>query len=195
VWNELARTPGDFLSATWETLRVTLLGGLLGGLVGMLIGYPLGKIRALERLLSPFVVAAQSTPIVVLAPLLVIWFGFGTLPAVLVSALSALYPIMISTMVGVREVRPTDHELFTTLGATTGQRLFRLELPSALPVMLGGLRLSLSLALTAPSSAPTIDACGTAPGSAAAAWHRAVQAAARTASEGSMRRSTTADMI
>ena len=147
VWNELARTPGDFLNATWETLRVTLLGALLGGLVGMLIGYPLGKIRALERLLSPFVVAAQSTPIVVLAPLLVIWFGFGTLPAVLVSALSALYPIMISTMVGVREVRLTDHELFTTLGAGAAQRLFRLELPSALPVMLGGLRLSLSLAL------------------------------------------------
>ena len=67
-----------------------------------MIGYPLGKSRALERLLSPFVVASQSAPIVVLAPLLITWFGFGTVPAVLVSALSALYPVMVATIVAVR---------------------------------------------------------------------------------------------
>jgi NitT/TauT family transport system ATP-binding protein len=147
VWAELIRTPGEFLNFTWATARVALLGALLGSLVGALIGYPLGKSRVLERFLSPFVVASQSTPIVVLAPLLITWLGFGVLPAVLISALSALYPVMIATIVGVREVKRTDHELFSTLRATPWQRLTRLELPAALPVMLGGLRLALSLAL------------------------------------------------
>ncbi|BDP43124.1 ABC transporter ATP-binding protein [Deinococcus aetherius] len=147
VWAEFAKTPGEFLAFTWGTARVALLGALLGSLVGALIGYPLGKSRSLERFLSPFIVASQSTPIVVLAPLLITWFGFEIVPAVLVSALSALYPVMVATIVGVREVRPTDHELFSTLRAGPWQRLTRLELPSALPVMLGGLRLALSLAL------------------------------------------------
>ncbi|GAA5514249.1 vitamin B12 import ATP-binding protein BtuD [Deinococcus carri] len=147
VWAELARTPGEFLAYTWATARVALLGALLGALAGALLGYPLGKSRALERFLSPFVVASQSAPIVVLAPLLITWFGFGSVPAVLVSALSALYPVLVATIVGVREVPATSYELFATLRATPWQRLTRLELPSALPVMLGGLRLALSLAL------------------------------------------------
>ncbi|SMB96006.1 ABC transporter permease subunit [Deinococcus hopiensis] len=147
VWAALLKTPSEFAGFARVTVAVTLLGGLLGSLAGVLIGYPLGKSRPLERFLSPFVVASQSTPIVVLVPILTAWFGFGALPAVLVSALSALYPLMVSTIVGVREVRATDHELFSTLHATPWQRLTRLELPSALPVMLGGLRLSLSLAL------------------------------------------------
>ncbi|MCD0157858.1 ABC transporter permease, partial [Deinococcus sp. 6GRE01] len=129
------------------TVRTALLGTLLGALGGVLIGYPLAKWRALERFLSPFVVASQSTPIVVLAPLLVSWLGFGFLPAVVVSALSALYPIMVATLVGVRELEATFHELFSTLRASWWQRLTRLELPGALPVMLGGLRLAASLAL------------------------------------------------
>lgn len=147
VGAELLRAPGEFLGYTWATARVALLGALLGSLAGALIGYPLGRFRTLERFLSPFVVASQSAPIVVLAPLLITWFGFGVVPAVLVSALSALYPVMVATIVGVREVQPTDLELFATLRATAWQRLTRLELPSALPVMLGGLRLALGLAL------------------------------------------------
>ncbi|MBB5235716.1 ABC transporter permease subunit [Deinococcus budaensis] len=147
VGAELLSTPGEFLGFAWATAQVALLGALLGSLAGALIGYPLGKSRPLERFLSPFVVASQSTPVVVLAPLLITWFGFGRVPAVLVSALSALYPVMVATIVGVREVKRTDHELFSTLRASGWQRLTRLELPAALPVMLGGLRLALSLAL------------------------------------------------
>lgn len=147
VWAELFKTPAEFAEATWGTARIALLGALVGSVAGILIGYPLGKRPALERVLSPYVIASQSTPIVVLAPLLITWFGFTLIPAVLVSALSALYPIMIATIVGVREVDRTYQELFLSLRANFWQRLTRLELPGALPVMLGGLRLSLSLAL------------------------------------------------
>ena len=147
VWQEAVRTAPALAAAFWVTVRTALLGTLLGALGGVLIGYPLAKWRGLERFLSPFIVASQSTPIVVLAPLLVSWLGFGFLPAVVVSALSALYPIMVATLVGVRELEATYHELFSTLQASAWQRLRRLELPGALPVMLGGLRLAASLAL------------------------------------------------
>ena len=147
VWTELAGHLPELLGALWTTFRTAALGGLLGGVAGALIGYPLAKRPALERFLSPFVVASQSTPIVVLAPLLVNWLGFGLLPGVVVAALSALYPILVSTLVGVREVDRGYQELFSSLRATPWQRLTRLEVPGALPVMLGGLRLSLSLAL------------------------------------------------
>ena len=147
VWVKLTTNAPDLFAALWVTARTALLGTALGGLAGLLIGYPLAKSRGLERFLSPFIVASQSTPIVVLAPLLVSWLGFGALPAVLVSGLSALYPVLVSTLIGVREVDRTYHELFSTLRATFWQRLVRLELPGALPVMLGGLRLAASLAL------------------------------------------------
>ncbi|WP_291425919.1 ABC transporter permease subunit [Deinococcus sp.] len=129
------------------TVGTALLGTLLGGVLGLLLGYPIARVRALERFLNPFIVASQSTPIVILAPLLVSWLGFGFLPAVVVSALSALYPLLVSCMVGVREVDRTYHELFSTLRATFRQRLIYLELPGALPMLLGGLRLASSLAL------------------------------------------------
>ena len=147
VWGKLTGNAPVLLAALWVTARTALLGTLLGGLAGLLLGYPLARSRALERFLSPFIVASQSTPIVVLAPLLVSWLGFGGLPAVLVSALSALYPVLVSTLIGVREVDRAYHELFSSLRATPWQRLTRLELPGALPVMLGGLRLAASLAL------------------------------------------------
>jgi len=147
VWTELLRAHTELLPQLWFTARTAILGALLGTLVGLLIGYPLGRSHWLERFLSPFLVASQSTPVVVLAPILITALGFGVLPAVLVSALSAFYPVMISVMVGVREVDRGYQELFRSLRAGSWQRLLHLELPGALPVMLGGMRLSLSLAL------------------------------------------------
>lgn len=147
VWQEGVRTAPALLTAFGVTVKTALVGTLLGALAGVLIGYPLARWRALERFLSPFIVASQSTPIVVLAPLLVSWLGFGFLPAVIVSALSALYPMLVATLVGVRELEATFHELFSTLRASRWQRLTRLEFPGALPVLLGGLRLAASLAL------------------------------------------------
>ncbi|GHF40446.1 ABC transporter ATP-binding protein [Deinococcus metalli] len=147
VWDKLIASRASLALSLWTTVSTALLGTLLGGVLGLLIGYPLAKYRPLERFVSPYLVASQSTPIVVLAPLLVSWVGYGYLPAVLVSALSALYPIIVSTLVGVREVDRAYHEVFSSLRATAMQRLTHLELPGALPVLLGGLRLAASLAL------------------------------------------------
>jgi NitT/TauT family transport system permease protein len=131
--------------------RVTLteiLGGLALGLpLALVLGYAMAKSRSLERLLSPYVVASQSVPIVALAPLLVIWFGTGRLSKVLVCALTIFFPMLVNTMVGVRSVDRDLRDLMRSLRATRWQCLTRLEIPAALPVLLGGLKVSVTLSV------------------------------------------------
>jgi NitT/TauT family transport system ATP-binding protein len=107
----------------------------------------MGRSRALERLLSPFIVALQAIPTIIIAPLLVIWFGYGTPSKVITAALISIFPVMVSAMVGVREVDRVYREVFRTIGASPWGVFAKLEFPGALPVVLGGLRLTVSLAL------------------------------------------------
>jgi NitT/TauT family transport system permease protein len=135
----------------WEHTAVTLSEILLGLAVGattaIAVGVALGKSVVIERVLSPYIVAAQSVPILALAPLLDIWFGGGLLARVLICALIVFFPIAIATMVGIRSADPLLVEMFRSLGATPGQRTTRLEIPSALPVIFGGLRVGVTLAV------------------------------------------------
>lgn len=131
----------------WATLKEILLGLLLGLTAALLIGYVLGKNRAVERLVAPYIVASQSVPIVALAPLLVIWFGTGLISKVLVVALIAFFPSLISTIVGLRGVDIDLRDLMRSLKASRWQTFRMLELPSALPVLFGGLKLSVILAV------------------------------------------------
>ncbi len=135
----------------WEHTAVTLSEILFGLAVGAVsaiaVGIALGKSVVIEQVLSPYIVAAQSVPILALAPLLDIWFGGGLLARVLICALIVFFPIAIATMVGIRSVDPLLVELFRSLGATAGQRTIRLEIPSALPVIFGGLRVGVTLAV------------------------------------------------
>jgi NitT/TauT family transport system permease protein len=135
---------------TWHA-GVTLteiLGGLALGLpTAVVLGYAMAKSRSLERLLSPYVVASQSVPIVALAPLLVIWFGTGRLSKILVCALTIFFPMLVNTMVGVRAVDAELRALMRSLRATPWQTFAKLEVPSALPVLLGGLKVSVTLSV------------------------------------------------
>jgi NitT/TauT family transport system permease protein len=135
----------------WEHTAVTLseilLGLALGAATAIAVGTVLGKSVVVERVLSPYIVAAQSVPILALAPLLDIWFGGGLLARVLICALIVFFPIAIATMVGIRSTDPLLAELFRSLGATPRQRTMRLEIPSALPVIFGGLRVGVTLAV------------------------------------------------
>ena len=125
-----------------------ILGGLALGLpAAVVLGYAMAKSRSLERLLSPYVVASQSVPIVALAPLLVIWFGTGRLSKILVCALTIFFPMLVNTVVGVRAVDANLRDLMRSLRATAWQTLIKLEIPSALPVLLGGLKVSVTLSV------------------------------------------------
>jgi NitT/TauT family transport system permease protein len=135
----------------WEHAAVTLLEVVLGfgvgAIVAVLTGIALGKSLIVERVLSPYLVAAQAVPILALAPLLDIWFGGGLLARVVICALIVFFPIAIATMVGIRSTDPLLDELLRSLGASAGQRTRLLEIPSALPVLFGGLRVGVTLAV------------------------------------------------
>jgi NitT/TauT family transport system permease protein len=135
----------------WEHGAVTLLEVVLGFAVGastaIAVGVALGKSVLVERVLSPYIVAAQAVPILALAPLLDIWFGGGLLARVVICALIVFFPIAIATMVGIRSADPLLDEMLRSLGAGTGQRTRLLEIPSALPVIFGGLRVGVTLAV------------------------------------------------
>ncbi len=135
----------------WEHTAITLLEVILGFTAGaitaVMTGVALGRSVLVERVLSPYIVAAQAVPILALAPLLDIWFGGGLLARVVICALIVFFPIAIATMVGVRSVDPLLDEMLRSLGARSGQRTRLLEIPSALPVIFGGLRVGVTLAV------------------------------------------------
>lgn len=137
--------------ALWLHIGVTLVEIALGLLIGLstafALGYLLGKHHALERIASPYIVASQSIPIVAIAPLIVIWMGSGLASKIAVTALITFFPALIATIVGIRSVDPDLHDLMCSLRATRAQLFWKLELPAALPMIFGGLKLSATLAV------------------------------------------------
>jgi len=135
----------------WHHTRITLteaiLGFIIGSATGATLGYVLAQWPRLEKLLSPYVVASQAIPIVALAPLLVLWFGSGVISKVLVCVLVVFFPILINTVVGLRSTGEQSRELMRSLSATRWQTLVLLELPVALPVLLGGARMGITLSV------------------------------------------------
>lgn len=153
-------TPGRVLARLLDALRAGVLqmhvlvtlrevfGGLALGLsVAVLLGYALGKSRTLERILSPYLVASQAIPIVALAPLLIIWFGVGSLSKVLVCALTLFFPVLINIIVGIRGVDSDLVDLMRSLRASRWQVFKMLELPASLPVLIGGLKIGVTLSV------------------------------------------------
>jgi NitT/TauT family transport system permease protein len=138
---------GTLQMHTWVTLREVFAGLALGLSVALVLGYGLAKSRTLERLLAPYIVASQAIPIVALAPLLVIWFGAGSLSKVLVCALTLFFPVLINTIVGIRNVDADLRELMRSLQASPWQVFAKLELPAALPVLFGGLKVGVTLSV------------------------------------------------
>ncbi len=143
------RALGDrsLLWHTAVTLLEVLLGLLSGASTALLFGYAIAKSRLFERLVSPFLVASQAIPIVAIAPLLVIWFGPGMFSKVLICALIVFFPVLVNTVVGLRAVPRSLYELMSSLRASRMQMLRLLEVPAALPVFLGGLRIGATLSV------------------------------------------------
>lgn len=128
------------------TLLEVLLGFAIGGSLGVAAGYALARSALVERVLSPYLVAAQATPILALAPLLALWFP-GLLSKVVICSLIVFFPVAVATMVGIRSVDAGLLELGRSLRATRRQVLTTLEIPGALPSIMGGLRVGVTLAV------------------------------------------------
>ncbi len=143
----LALTDGSLLHHTTITLFEVLLGLLTGSCSAIIVGYAIAKSQFFDSLVSPFLVASQAVPIVAIAPLLMIWFGQGISSKVLICALIVFFPVLVNTVVGLRAVPQSLDELMRSLRASRWQMLQHLEIPAALPVFLGGLRIGATLSV------------------------------------------------
>ena len=132
---------------TQTTLVEILLGFAIGASIGLVTGIGLARSRLAERLLSPYLVAAQATPILALAPLIVLWFGSGLPSKLVICTLIVFFPVAVATMVGIRSVDPRLLEMARSFRATEWQTITRVEVPAALPAILGGLRVGITLAV------------------------------------------------
>mgnify|MGYP003583559191 FL=1 len=134
-------------ASLWVTVKITVLAFVVATVAGVLISFVFVQSKRIETALFPYAVLLQVTPIVAVAPLIIIWVKDPTASMVICAALVALFPIISNTTLGLRSVEPDLQSYFMLNRATRLQTLLRLRIPSALPYFFGGLRISSGLAL------------------------------------------------
>ncbi len=149
VFQEMTKIAANGL--LWHHAQATLIeitGGLTLGLTtATVLGYILAKNPLLERLAGPYIVASQSIPSIAIAPLLIIWFGSGKMSKVLICMLVVFFPVLVNTIVGIRSVDEGLETLMRSLRANRWQTFAILEIPAAMPVLLGGLKIGVTLSV------------------------------------------------
>jgi NitT/TauT family transport system permease protein len=138
---------GLLTSSLLVTLRITLLALLVAVVLGVLIAFLFVQSRVVEASLFPYAILLQVTPIVAIAPLIIIWVKNPTGALVICATIVAIFPVISNTTLGLRSVDPDLLDLFRLSRATRWQTLARLRIPSALPYFFAGLRVSSGLAL------------------------------------------------
>jgi len=133
--------------AAWTTLSSALAGLLLSFTTGTLFAIALSSSDLARRAFYPYAVFFQTVPIISIAPLLVIWFGFGQPTVIASAAIVSVFPIIASTLLGLKSTEPALIDLFTLYSASARQMLYMLKIPFALPQMFSGLRIASGLAV------------------------------------------------
>lgn len=137
----------DFGRAFFETASTTLIAYLLAALLGFALAFGFSLQPLLRRAILPFAIFFQTVPIIAIAPLLVIYFGYGPGTVVASALLVAIFPVLANTLIGLQSISVGDLELFRIYGATPAQFLFRLRLPRAYVSIYSGLKISAGLAV------------------------------------------------
>ena len=155
-WGDLPFFFGEGLTTLSEAM-----GGLaIGAGLAFALAVPLAHSRRLERSVLPLAIALKVTPIVAIAPLFTIWFGFGYTPKVLIAALVSFFPVLINTITGLRDVQPSLLDVFRSVDASHWTVFRRLRLPCALPYLFAAVRVSTTLALIGALVAEWSNAAG-----------------------------------
>jgi len=149
VWDKFLVTLSNGVLLRHASITIVeILGGLIVGVaVATTLGYLLAKSPLVDQLVSPYIVALQSFPVVALAPLLVIWIDNPLARTILIAALVLFFPVLVNTVVGLRSVEPELVAVMRSLQASRWQTFTKLEVPFALPVFLGGLKIGVTLAV------------------------------------------------
>jgi NitT/TauT family transport system permease protein len=135
----------------WKHGLVTLGEVVVGFALSVAVGIPLAVLisysRVFERTIYPLLVSSQTIPKVAIAPLFIVWFGFGIMPKILITFLIAFFPIVIDTVVGLRSTPQEMFYLVRSMGASPWQTFWKVRLPNALPSIFGGLKVAITLAV------------------------------------------------
>ena len=156
----------ELLSATWTTFRIVIEAFLLALITGVALAIVFSLSRTVEMALFPYAVILQVTPVVAIAPIISIWFGYDRINDVLLllAWIVAFFPILANTTIGLRSADHNLIDLFRLYGASRWQILWRLQLPGALPYLLGAMKISGGLALIGAVVAEFAAGSGTATG-------------------------------
>jgi ABC-type nitrate/sulfonate/bicarbonate transport system permease component len=135
------------LDNAWVTLKEVLLGFAIAAVVGIGFAVLIHLSDLARRAVYPLLIGSQTIPIVILAPILVVWFGFGLTPKLVIVALICFFPITVNTLDGLRSVDPDLTKMLRSLGADRLQRLWRAEIPTALPYAFSGARVAITVSV------------------------------------------------
>jgi NitT/TauT family transport system permease protein len=139
---------GLFLSNALVTIQESLLGFVLGVMIALPLGYAIAKSRLLAATIQPYLVVGQAIPAIVIAPVLVLWLGYGLLPITILCMLVVLFPMVITTALGVQTIDTIYTDAARVEGASGWSMLAHIEFPLALPALLAALRIGLVLSIT-----------------------------------------------
>ena len=138
---------GQLLEAVFRTMIASLCGLSLAIVLGVTGAVVLGFSRLLERSVFPYAIVLQTTPVVAIAPLIVIWIGPGVRSIVVVSLIISFFPMLSNSLAGLNSVEPEASNLFRLYGASRWQAMWKLRLPGAMPYIMAGVRISSGLAV------------------------------------------------
>ena len=140
VYTAIDQATDKFLPNAWVTFQEVLIGYSLAVICGLLIGVGIAESATLRRALLPLVISTQAIPILAIAPVLIIWFGFVMTPKVIIVVMISFFPIVITTVTGLQSVSRDMLNLLDSLSATRWQVLRRVKFPAALPYIFAGLK-------------------------------------------------------
>lgn len=150
LWSGLAVSPASpigYYLPLWSSMKNAALGFFIGSGLGLALGSLMAEIRPVERVLMPYAFALQALPKVAIAPLVVIWFGFGDGSKIAIAALLALFPVMINSFTGLRSVEPEKIDLMRSLSASRFETYRIVKVPHAAPYIFAGLDMAIVYAL------------------------------------------------
>jgi NitT/TauT family transport system permease protein len=144
----VARATIKYAPLLWSnglvTLREILLGFVLGSAAGLIIGSAISLFKPLERVVYPALVSSQSIPKLAIAPLLVVWFGYGATTIIIVAVLVTVFPVVVNTMLGLQSVSPEMLKLGKVMGGSPLRIFLRIRIPTAMPSVFAGLKLGIT---------------------------------------------------
>nr|WP_315224485.1 ABC transporter permease [uncultured Albidiferax sp.] len=146
IWTQLVEFKGTIAAHAWRTYWVTMAGFGLAIVVGVLLGFVVGSSRLAYAAIYPLMTAFNALPKAAFVPILVVWFGIGTGPAILTAFLISFFPIMVNIATGLATLEPELEDVLRVLGAKRWDVLTKVGLPRAMPYFFGSLKVAITLA-------------------------------------------------